>query len=149
MTGTRPAEILRQLEQAGLPAHGLADRELLLRFANHRDQAAFEVLVRRHGPMVLHVCRRVTGHPHDAEDAFQAAFLVLARKAGSIRTPDLLGNWLYGVAVRVAQKARRSAARRRAREVQVVDIPDAAVPPDSPADIGPVLHEELATLPAR
>jgi RNA polymerase sigma factor (sigma-70 family) len=153
MSGARSAEILRQLEgSARGPAGG--DRELLDRFARLRDQAAFAALVRRHGPVVLAVCRRVAGHPQDAEDAFQAVFLVLAKKAAAVANPDLLGNWLYGVAVRVARRARRSAARRRAREVQVNAMPD---PPDpgsagltslgSPDDLGPVLHEELARLP--
>lgn len=147
MTGTRPADILRHFEQTGAEAPGNA--ELLARFAKNRDQAAFAVLVRRHGPMVLAVCQRITNHPQDAEDAFQAVFLVLARKAAALGRPELLGNWLFGVAVRVAQKARRSAARRRAREVQAVDIPEPAAPPADPsADVGPVLHEELARLPA-
>jgi RNA polymerase sigma factor (sigma-70 family) len=141
MTG--PADILRQLGQAGP-----TDRELVARFVRERDQSAFAELVRRHGPVVLGVCRRVTGHPQDAEDAFQAVFLVLARKAARIGNPDLLGNWLYGVAVRVAQKARRSAARRRAREVAVSPLPD---PPARPApatgELGPILDEELAALP--
>lgn len=147
MTGTRPADILRHFEHTG--ADATADADLLARFARHRDQAAFAVLVRRHGPVVLAVCRRITNHPQDAEDAFQAVFLVLARNAAALRRPDLLGNWLYGVAVRVAQKARRSAARRRAREVQAVNVPEPAVPTAELAeDVGPILHEELARLPA-
>lgn len=146
MTGGRPADILRRLDFAG-PA---GDGALLERFARERDNAAFAELVRRHGGMVLGVCRRVTGNATDADDAFQAAFLVLAKKAGAIRNPELLGNWLYGVAVRVAGKARRAASRRRVREVQVATMPDPPTPAreDSVSDLGPVLHEELAALPA-
>src|SRR5262249_43854088 len=117
MTVGTAADILRQLEQ---PA---SDRGLLALFVRQREQAAVAGLGRRPRPVVLGVCRRVTGHPQDAEDAFQAVFLVLARKAGSIDQPDVLGNWLYGVAVRVAQKARRSALRRRAREGTVSTMP--------------------------
>lgn len=144
MSDVRAAELLRQLDESAD-----ADRDLLARFVRHRDHAAFERLVRRHGPMVLAVCRRVAGHPQDAEDAFQAIFLVLAQKGAGVSDPDLLGNWLYGVAVRVAQKARRTAARRRAREVQVTAMRDpvAAVSAE-PDDTGPILHEELARLPA-
>ena len=76
-------------------------------------EAAFAALVARHGPMVLGVCRQLLGDAHHAEDAFQAVFLVLARKARSIRDPDLLGNWLYGVAIRTARCARQQIARRR------------------------------------
>ena len=85
---------------------GLTDRQLIERFNHRRDEAAFAALVTRHGPMVLGVCRQLLGDRHHAEDAFQAAFLVLARKAHSIRDPDLLGTWLYGVALRTARKAR-------------------------------------------
>ena len=98
---------------------GLSDRQLLERFAAQRDaagEAAFAALVGRHGPMVLGVCRQVLGDPHHAEDAFQAVFLVLARKAASIRDPDLLGNWLYGVALRTARCAKRQLDRRRKHE---------------------------------
>jgi RNA polymerase sigma factor (sigma-70 family) len=102
MTGTRPADILRQLEP---PAS--TDGELLARFASARDSAAFAELVRRHGPLVLGVCRRVTGNAHDAEDAFQATFLVLAQKAGTLANAARLSNWLYGVAFRVASRAKR------------------------------------------
>src|SRR2546423_12393018 len=76
------------------------DRQLLEAFVATRDQAAFEILVRRYGPMVLGVCRRVLRHAHDAEDAFQATFLVLVRKAASLRRREAVGNWLYGVAYR-------------------------------------------------
>ncbi len=140
---TRPGQLLRRLTPPDAD-----DGPLLARFAADRDAAAFAALVRRHGPLVLAVCRRVCGHPQDAEDAFQAVFLVLARKAGQLRDPGRLGNWLYGVAAKVASRARRAAARRRVREVQAVDPPDPAAPDAAPPDIGPALHEELAALPA-
>jgi RNA polymerase sigma factor (sigma-70 family) len=100
----------------GGSASGMDEGDLLRRFASGRDPVALEVLVARHGPMVLGVCRRVLGNRHSAEDAFQATFLVLARKAGAIRDPDRLGPWLHGVAHRVAVRARADLARRNARE---------------------------------
>src|SRR5438552_3686493 len=84
----------------------LPDRDLVERFAQGRDERAFEALVHRHGPMVFRVCRRVLGRAHEAEDAFQATFLILARKAGSLRDQASVSSWLYGVASRVALKAR-------------------------------------------
>src|SRR5437764_1271455 len=93
------------------------DTELLRRFLENREEEAFAALVRRHGPMVLNVCRRLVQNSADAEDAFQATFLVLVRRAAAIRKPQLLGNWLYGVAHRVAARARVQAARRRIREM--------------------------------
>ena len=115
-------------------ASGLSDRQLLERFVSGRDasaEAAFEVLVQRHGPMVLRVCHNVLGDATDAQDAFQATFLVLVRRSGSIRRLESLGSWLYGVACRVAARARVEAARRRAAErrgalrvVQAVDPSD-------------------------
>lgn len=145
MSGTRPAEILRQLEHTGAP-----DADLLARFAASRSAAAFAELVRRHGALVLGVCRRVTRHPQDAEDAFQATFLVLAQKADTLRNAALLGNWLYGVAYRVAWRARRAATRRRAREVTMSNPPDAPAAPAASvwSELVPVLDEELAALPA-
>jgi RNA polymerase sigma factor (sigma-70 family) len=148
MDAARPAELLRRLERAD--GHLADDADLLARFATTRDAAAFAELVRRHGGLVLGVCRRVTGHAQDAEDAFQATFLVLAQRAASLRHPALLGCWLYGVAYRVAWRAKRSARRRRAREVTVSVLPDV---PDRPptqvsAELGPILDEELAALPA-
>src|SRR5215213_6628908 len=100
------------------------DGQLLEAFVTRRAAAALGAIVRRHGPMVWGVCRRLLGH-HDAEDAFQATFLVLVRKAASIAQRELVGNWLYGVAHRTALQARRAAARRGAREVQVTVMPDA------------------------
>jgi RNA polymerase sigma factor (sigma-70 family) len=96
---------------------GLSEAQLLERFLARGDQAAFEAIVLRHGPMVLGVCRRLLAEPHDVEDAFQATFLILLRKAGSIRDRQVLGTWLYGVARRVAVRLRTDARRRRAREL--------------------------------
>jgi RNA polymerase sigma factor (sigma-70 family) len=92
------------------------DGQLMDSFVVHRDQGAFEAILRRHGPMVLGVCRRVLHHVQDAEDAFQATFLVLVRRANSVSPRDRVGNWLYGVAYRTALEAKRAAARRRAKE---------------------------------
>src|SRR5438128_2421026 len=89
------------------------DRELLEAFAFRRDEAAFATLVERHGPLVWGVCRRILAHEQDAEDAFQATFLVLARKAGSVSWRDDIGNWLYAVALRVARRARGRRLRLR------------------------------------
>src|SRR3954447_25173685 len=94
----------------------LSDRELLERFVGTREEAAFTVLIERHGPMVLGVCRRALPNFHDAEDACQATFLVLARKAGSVRKKTALSSWLHGVAYRVASKLKRDYARRTCRE---------------------------------
>ena len=98
---------------------GLSDRQLLERFISHRNSAgedAFAALVARHGPMVLRVCNQLLGDQHHSEDAFQAVFLVLASRARSIRDPDLLGNWLYGIALRTARKARNRLARQQRTE---------------------------------
>ena len=129
------------------PGVGLADGELLARFVSSRDEAAFEVLVRRHGPMVLSVCRRVLGHEQDAEDCFQAAFLVLTRKAGSVVKRNSVGGWLYRVAYHIALEARAAAERRRARERQVDQMPHPEVAPEEPQDWKPLLERELAQLP--
>src|SRR5579871_4059406 len=98
---------------------GMTDGQLLDCFLSQRDDAAFAALVRRHGPMVWGVCRRVLFHHHDAEDAFQATFLVLVRKAASIEPKELVANWLYGVAYQTARKAGSVTARRKQRERQV------------------------------
>ena len=121
------------------PSPGLPDRQLLERYSHDRDasaDAAFEVLVRRHGPMVLRVCRNVLKDWNDAEDAFQATFIVLARRCGSIRKRDSVESWLFGVACRVAARARVEAARRRAVERRGASEADAALgtPEDDDAD---------------
>jgi RNA polymerase sigma factor (sigma-70 family) len=103
---------------------GLTDGQLLTDYLSRRDEAALEALVRRHGPMVWGVCRRVLCNYHDAEDAFQATFLVLVRKAASIGSRELLANWLYGVAHKTALKARATVGRRKQRERQVTPMPE-------------------------
>jgi len=128
------------------------DAELLGAFARGRDADAFAELVRRHGPMVLGVCRRLVGDHHAADDAFQAVFLVLARRASAVRPRSAVGNWLYGVAYRTAVKARSALARRRSRERQVDAMPEP--PAERPSDelwsdLRPVIDEELARLPER
>ncbi|QEH35943.1 ECF RNA polymerase sigma factor SigE [Aquisphaera giovannonii] len=134
-----------------------SDGELLRRFAASRGeeaQAAFAAIVGRHGAMVLGVCRRVAGDAADAEDAFQATFLVLARKARSLRRGELLANWLYGVAVRTSRKLKAQANRRRSKEGSMdgqATRPEAAVPaPDAARDeILQALDDELSRLPDR
>src|SRR5262245_45392003 len=96
----------------------LADQELLHRFSAMRDDKAYNAILRRHGAMVLEVCRSVLGNEQDAEDAFQATFLILARKGGSIRKSSSLASWLYGVAYRTALKAQADFARRRKHELR-------------------------------
>src|SRR5438067_11305282 len=120
-----PTSVIEYLHRAVLlrDGAGLGDGELLGYFIERHDQAALAALVKRHGPMVWGVCRRLLSH-HDAEDAFQATFLVLVKKAASVVPRELVGNWLYGVAHQTALQARRTAARRRAREVQVMVMPD-------------------------
>ena len=143
---------LRTLYQFGV-AGTFSDEQLLERFLARRDEAAegaFAELVQRHGPMVLGVCRRILGDAHEAEDAFQATFLVLARKAATVVRREKVASWLYGVAVRTAKEARGRAARRRAREERV-STPIHVEPPDDafPDELRDILDEELARLPAR
>jgi RNA polymerase sigma factor (sigma-70 family) len=128
---------------------GLTDGQLLESFVSQKDEATFAVLVRRHGPMVLGACRRVLGNPHDAEDAFQATFLVLVRKAASIVPREMVANWLYGVANRTALKARTMLARQRGRERQVKEMPEpeTAEPDASWRELQTFLDQELRRLP--
>ncbi len=141
-------DVLRHLRKAALQGGGLSDGQLLECFITQRDEAAFEALIRRHGPMVLGVCRRVLTNPQDAEDAFQATFLVLVRKAASIRQRELVGNWLYGAAYRAALEAKGVRARRRSRERQVSAMPEPAVVEQAQVrqDLRPVLDQELSRL---
>jgi RNA polymerase sigma factor (sigma-70 family) len=134
---------------AGAPGECAAsDRQLLERFALGREEAAFAALVQRHGPLVWGVCRRLLGNQHDAEDAFQAAFLVLARKAGSIAWRASVANWLYGVAYRVASRARAERQRRRAHERQAAWAAQTESPPTGAwQELRQVLDEELRCLP--
>jgi RNA polymerase sigma factor (sigma-70 family) len=130
----------------GHDAERTGDGQLLERFVARRDEAAFAELVRRHGPMVLGVCRRVLGNHADAADAFQATFLVLVQKADSLRTRPVLGDWLHGVARRTALNARAAAARRRAKE-QTAARAEAAT--ERRNDWLPLLDEELGRLPEK
>jgi RNA polymerase sigma factor (sigma-70 family) len=155
--------VLRQVRRllGARPETAHTDRELLRRFARQRDETAFATLVDRHGPMVLSVCRRVLDDAHDADDAFQATFLVLARRAASPGWEDSIGNWLYGVAHRTALKARARGLRRQAHETQGADMEPRGGDDrrlSCPAETDPqveaarrefrsVLDEELARLP--
>jgi RNA polymerase sigma factor (sigma-70 family) len=126
---------------------GLSDGQLLDYFLARRDPEAFACLVRRHGPMVLGVCRRVLRHAQDAEDAFQATFLVLVRRAEAVLPRERVGPWLHGVAYRTALKARAVSARRRGREAPLESVDPEAPSRDEFSDLKPLLDRELARLP--
>jgi RNA polymerase sigma factor (sigma-70 family) len=150
MATTTPVPLLRFLRELSVPRGQcrLGDAELLERFVAHQDEAAFAALVQRHGPLVWRVCRAVLRHDQEAEDAFQATFVILARKAGSVRDPKALSAWLHGVAAQIARRAQRGAVRRRAREERARDLP----PPTPIAEgawreLQAVLDEEVEHLP--
>lgn len=134
--------VLRQEEGS------LSDGQLLDRYLQKRDDVAFAALVRRHGPMVWGVCQRIVGHAADADDAFQAAFLVLVRKAAAVKPREAVGNWLYGVACHTALKARTACIRVRAKEKQVTSMPEPANDPgEQREELHMLLDQELSALP--
>ena len=143
---------VRTLFDFGVAAHS-SDRQLLDRFltGGHADaEAAFTLLVERHGPMVWYVCRQVLDDLHDGQDAFQATFLVLLRRAGSIRKRDSLASWLFGVAMRISRRARLAAIARRFHERTAAELATSPVmATDGASDRQTVLHEEIARLPER
>jgi RNA polymerase sigma factor (sigma-70 family) len=146
--GTTLRQIHRLFDEGSVAF--LSDERLLERFAADRDESAFEALVARHGPMVLGVCRSVVKDEHDAEDAFQATFLTLARKAGSLRADPTIGGWLYRVARRVALQASLAVAGRKARESEASEGAKARIKADPAVDeVLPLLHEEIDRLPDR
>ena len=150
MATRQMSEVTQHLRRAVLlhEGAGLTDGQLLQDYITHCDEAALAALVCRHGPMVWGVCRRVLRNYHDAEDAFQATFLVLVRKAASVVPREMAANWLYGVAHQTALKARATAAKRRAREGQVAEMPEpAATEPERWTDLQPLLDQELSRLP--
>jgi RNA polymerase sigma factor (sigma-70 family) len=152
MTSAHAAIVLQHLGRLTGKRSALTppDAELLERFTAQRDEAAFTALVERHGPMVLNVCRSILRHEHDAEDAFQAAFLVLARKANVIRQPEALAGWLYEVAHNAALRVQAATVRRRDQERRAA--PPAVASPSldmTLRDLQRVLHEELRRLPEK
>ncbi|HVL12279.1 MAG TPA: sigma-70 family RNA polymerase sigma factor [Gemmata sp.] len=148
-TATAPPGTLREVFDRLRDTAGGGDGELLTRYRTTRDQDAFGSLVRRHGPMVLGVCRRVLRDSHAADDAFQATFLVLARKADAVRPPDRLAPWLYGVAYRTAMKSRGRAFRRRQVEQDYASQVANRPAPRDDADLLPVIDEQLNALPEK
>ncbi len=143
--------VIHFLRRAVGPGGAEDDADLLRRFIAAREEAAFAGLVRRHGAMVLGVCRRVLDDAHDAEDAFQATFLVLARRAGSVRKQNSVASWLYGVAYRVARKARTAAAQRHRAGGESAEPVSAADPVAEAAwrELRPLIDEELSRLPEK
>jgi RNA polymerase sigma factor (sigma-70 family) len=149
MAGRPLTVALSRLRQALPWPDGVAvpDGELLDRFLTRQDDGAFEAIVRRHGPMVLGVCRRVLRNDADAEDAFQATFLVLVRKAHSVRSRGKVGNWLYGVAHNTALKAKAMSLRRRQKEREGGARPDPGAAADAGGELQDLLDRELSALP--
>jgi uncharacterized protein (TIGR03066 family) len=148
MAASQPSNIIDYLRRVVRDDAARTDGELLASFIENRDKHAFASLVSRHGPMVWSLCRRTLANDQDAEDAFQATFLVLVRKAASIVPRGMVGNWLYGVAQQTALQARRTAARRNLRERQVASLPEpAAQTTDVWHDLRPLFDRELSKLP--
>jgi RNA polymerase sigma factor (sigma-70 family) len=145
--------IMQHLRRAALlPDDGgaLTDGQLLESFVAQKDEAAFHALVRRHGPMVLGVCRRILRNIHDADDAFQATFLVLVRKASTVKPREMVGGWLHGVAWHTARKARANAARRYQKEKLLAATYEPEAPAPSPwPDLQVILDGELKGLPSK
>lgn len=143
--------VIQQLRRTVLARDeaAMTDGQLLDCFVASKDEGAFETLLRRHGPMVLGVCRRVLRNHHDAEDAFQATFLVLARKASSVKPSLMVGNWLHGVAYRTALKANEMSQKRKSREKHGAAIDVAATARNTWDDLQPLIDEELNRLPDR
>ena len=128
----------------------LSDQQAVQQFRDRGDESAFGTILRRHGPMVFDVCRTVLRNEADAEDAFQATFLIFARKAASIHKSASVGSWLHGVAYHTALKARAISARRRKTEVQVRKMPEPIVEEQASCpDTRSLLDEELYRLPDR
>jgi RNA polymerase sigma factor (sigma-70 family) len=140
--------VVQYLNSAGLPEDQPTDKQLLEGFVERRDVTALATLIQRHAPMVWGVCRRLLHKHHDAEDAFQATFLVLVRKAAYIVPAEMVANWLYGVAHQTALKARATTTRRAERERQVTELPEpAATDRELWSDLQPLLDQELVRLP--
>jgi RNA polymerase sigma-70 factor (ECF subfamily) len=148
MANRQLAAFLNALGDAALrqDGAGLTDSELLDRFIARRDQAAFEALVRRHGPMVLGVCQRILWNEADAEDAFQATFLVLVRKAASVRPRGMVGNWLYGVAHNTARNAKAMKLRRRMKEREAGAMSRQAAAEEAWGELRAILDRALPAL---
>jgi RNA polymerase sigma factor (sigma-70 family) len=149
MANSQLSEVIQHLRRTVLlrDGAGLTDGQLLDDYLHRRDEGALAALVLRHGPMVWGVCHRVLRDHHDAEDAFQAAFLVLVRKAASVVPREMVANWLYGVAHQTALKARAVTAKRRVRERQVTEMPEPATAEPLWNDLQPLLDQELSRLP--
>jgi RNA polymerase sigma factor (sigma-70 family) len=145
-TGLR--KVLDHLRES-LDPQGVTDAQLLKRFIADRDEEAFAAIVRRHGPMVLAVGRRILGNSHDIDDTFQASFFILAQKARSMLNRQAVGSWLYTVAYRTALAAKKRNIRRQRKEAQVENMPHPEVSAGEPPDWLPVLDHELNRLPEK
>lgn len=152
MASSRVSEVIQHFGRIALRSDGagLTDGQLLSRYIDGRDEDAFAALVKRHAPMVWGVCRRLLSSSHDAEDALQATFLVLVRKAAAVVPRENVGNWLYGVASVTAQRSKAATAKRYRREKPLAQLPEtAAAKPDVWGDLCPHLDRELSRLPAK
>jgi RNA polymerase sigma factor (sigma-70 family) len=149
--GKTLSDVVRDIGQSARlqAALALSDAQLLERFTEQRDETAFEALLHRHGPLVFGVCCKLLYNAHDAEDAFQATFLILARKAGAVGRRALLGNWLYGVAYRVAARVRKTTLRRHVSELAGVDVSAVPAPTEKDPELAPLLYEEVRRLPEK